>query len=134
MNDETDTQEKEPQPEQEVVLKAFRQKKRVMIQIAEDEEAKPYFIQTMTGAEKTNWQNSNIDRIKYSDKTGVAVGVKKYDGMESGLIATCLRDEEGKAVPKSEIEKWGSPTIVALGKMCLEFNGLTEKTEDEKGK
>jgi hypothetical protein len=117
--------------EEEVVLKAFRTDKKVKIQLTEDGDPQTFKVVTMTGAEKTAWQNSNVDRVKY-DGSGKPVGVKKYDGMESGLIATCLRDEFDKPVPRQTIETWSSPVLVFLGKLCLEHNGLTEKSEEEK--
>jgi hypothetical protein len=123
--------EAEPKEIEEIVLKAYRQRKRVMIQVNEDEPAQTFYVVTLTGAEKTAWQNSNVNRVKYDTK-GVPVGVKSYDGMESGLIHACLRDDQDKPIPAKEIEKWGSPTLTALSKICIEFNGLADKEEEKK--
>lgn len=126
MSEENDTQT------EEVVLKAFRTSKKVKIQLEEDGPVREFKIITMTGAEKAAWQNSNVDRVKY-DASGKPVGVKKFDGMESGLIHVCLRDEDDKPVPKQTIDLWPSPVLVHLGRECLKFNGLKdEESEKEK--
>lgn len=114
-----------------VVLKAYRQEKKVKIQLEADGPEEEYTIATMTGAEKAKWQNSNIPRVRY-DAQGKPAGVNKFDGLESGFLSRVLYGPDGKPVPAVVIEGWPSPVLVALGRMAFKFNGLTEDSAEEK--
>lgn len=118
--------------ETEVVLKAYRQEKTIKIQLEEDGPVRDFKVITITGAEKGKWKDGQIKNTRVDANTGQPIGLKTFSRLEAGLIHICLRDDTGAAVPVETIDSWATPLIETLARICMEHNGLTKGSEEEK--
>lgn len=96
----------------------------------EDGTIKKYTMREMDGTLRDAHMKSMGERVRY-DNTGKAVGLKSFDGLQAGMLAKVMFDEEGKQVDVKVIQKWPSSTQNTLFKHAQKMNGMDEKAEEE---
>lgn len=85
-------------------------------------------MKEMDAASRDKYLDELSTRMRF-DAEGRPAGIKKFEGMQSDLLALCLFNPEGKAVVKSEIQKWPASVVSDLFKKAQAMNHLTQETE-----
>lgn len=110
-------------------LKGYRRRKKVPIEL-EEGIVREFTIEEMLGGERQEWQKRQ--RARYGvDYQGQPAGIADFVGLEADLISCCLKDENGKPVPKGIVQGWPSGLQAALYQMCLSINSVSEKDQEK---
>ena len=87
-------------------------------------------IKELTGKLRDQYLTSMSGKMKYDDK-GRPSGIKTFDGLQAGLLALCLYDEDNELIPIADIQKFPSTTQDDLYKKAQELSALNIKGEEE---
>ena len=90
---------------------------------------KAYVLREMSGAQREAYHQLSIKRVRFDPK-GKATGVKDFEGMHAELLAFCFFDQEGKAVPREEIQSLPQSAQVQLFNAAQQLNGLVSRKEE----
>ena len=91
-----------------------------------------FTIKELTGAQRDEYLNKNLGRMRLDPITGEAKGFKDYKGLHTDLLCMCMYDAEGKVVSKKNLEQLPAATVGGLFKLANDLNAL-EETEEETG-
>lgn len=96
----------------------------VPVKITESDGAvKDYTLRELDGQERDRFLDDFGNRVKYS---GTEVqGLNKYEGLQAGLLALCLRDERKELVKVEVIQKYPASVLSALFKAAQTLSKLT---------
>ena len=91
-----------------------------------------YTIFELTGRQRDEYLNNVSQRVKYVN--GVATGMSNLTGLQSSLLAMCLKDEDGKLVKESVIQDFPGSVQSQLFTIAQKLSGLdqAEKIEEVK--
>ena len=87
-------------------------------------------LKEMNAAQRDRYLDSLSNRMRL-DTAGRPAGVKKFDGLQSGLIALCLRRKDGSLVPEQTIQTWPASVVSGLFEMAQEINHLNNVVNGE---
>jgi len=66
---------------------------------------------------------------------GKAIGIRKFEGLQSDLVCACLFRKEGdKRVEKAEVQKWPASVLTQVYKAAQTLNHLNEETKEAETK
>lgn len=89
-----------------------------------------FTIFELTGKQRDEYLNSVSQRVNYVN--GKAAGMKNLTGLQSSLIALCLKDEAGKSVKETDIQQYPSSVQTKLFEIAQELSGLGKEEDPEK--
>jgi hypothetical protein len=112
-----------------VRISVIRKSQPVELEIA-DGDFVVYSVKEMTGAQRDDYLNKVTSKTT-RDASGEVIGMKDYKGLYSTLLALCLYDAEGKAIPESKIQEWPDTAQKVLFDIATDLNGLKPKKNDE---
>ena len=79
-----------------------------------DDKVMSYELREMTAASRDRYLDLLGNRLRV-DSDGKPIGVKKFEGMQSELLALCLWDrEQNRYVSKDDLQKWPSSVVSAI--------------------
>ena len=87
-------------------------------------------IREMDGKDRDSYFTKIGNKMNLSP-SGKVLGIKSFDGLQSGLLSLCLFDETNKLVPVQEIQAYPAKVQGELFKIAQRINGLDQKAEDE---
>lgn len=97
-------------------------------------DGKTYRIQEFSGAELSEYMADMARRTKM-DVQGKAVGLTDYKDVQSGFVARCLYEQDGKGnwtrVPLDVINTWSATAVKALFDACQLVNGMGDEKKPE---
>lgn len=99
-----------------------------------DGEDVTFQIRELTGKQRAGYMDNLVKRMKYDG--GQAVGLTKYSGMQTSLLAMCLFREQGgefKPVTQQEIDAMPAVVVNALFEKAQTLSGLTNEDDDDEG-
>lgn len=88
-----------------------------------------YTLQEMTGQSRDLFLDDMTGRFALNTK-GEPIGISNNKEMRATLVALCLRDSKGEAVPTTTIQSWPAVVVEGLYKAAQELNKLN-KTPDK---
>jgi hypothetical protein len=88
-----------------------------------------YELREMSASVRDKYLDQLGERMKL-DAEGKVAGVKKFDGLQTALLASCLYNAEGQLVKKEEIQSWPSGTVSALFNEAQQINMLSATKEE----
>jgi len=88
-----------------------------------------YELREMSASQRDKYLDQLGERMKLDEKGKVA-GVKKFDGLQTALLASCLYTVEGILVKKEEIQSWPSGTVSSLFDEAQRINLLSGTKEE----
>lgn len=86
-------------------------------------------LRELGGAERDTHLDDMAKRMKFVN--GKAEGLTKYANLQAGLVALCLRGEDGKLKTIEQIQKYPSSVVQALYKAAQDLSGLSEAGEED---
>jgi hypothetical protein len=88
-----------------------------------------YELREMSANARDKYLDQLGERMKV-DAEGKVAGVRKFEGLQSALLAVCLYDAEGALVKKEAIQSWPSTTVSSLFEEAQKINLLTATKEE----
>jgi hypothetical protein len=91
-----------------------------------------YTLYELTGKQRDSYMDNVSQRVKYVK--GEAAGMKSMVGIQSSLLAMCLKNEKGVLVKEVDIQAYPGSVQGKLFAMAQKLSGLDveEKTEEVK--
>ncbi len=89
-----------------------------------DGKEKDYTLRELTGKLRDLFLNDMGARVKLT--AGVVESISNFVGLQSGLLALCLFNENDKPVPADEIESYPATVVAKLFEVAQELSGLDE--------
>lgn len=87
-------------------------------------------MREMVASARDSYLDRLSSRMRY-DNDGKPAGIKKFEGMQAELLASCLfRKEGGKAVTSADIQGWPASVVSDLFKAAQELNHLNERVAE----
>lgn len=111
------------------ILKFNLTRKEVRVDLeTEDGTVTPYFIRELTGKERDTYVKLLNIRVD-----GGKASVGRVDGLETGLLALCLRDEAGKLVKAEKIGGWRAAVVEEMATIAMKLSALNKDAQEEAG-
>lgn len=82
-------------------------------------------MREMNAAQRDRYLDQLSLRMRL-DTAGRPAGVKKFEGLQSGLVVLCLRRKDGKQITEQEIQAWPATVVSGLFKLAQDMNHLNE--------
>lgn len=93
-----------------------------------------YELREMTAVTRDRYLDKLQKRMQL-DVNGRAAGIRKFEGMQADLVASCLfRKTDGKGVSEDVIQSWPASAVVALFAAAQELNRLKQVAEEAEPK
>jgi len=86
-------------------------------------ESTPYELHEMTAATRDKYLDSMNARMQVGPD-GKAIGVKRFDGLQTELLALCLKQKDGTLVPAKVIQEWPASVVTELYGLAQKANRL----------
>lgn len=93
---------------------------------------KTVYLRELSGKDRDTYLEFMGEKLRYNDE-GKPVGLKSYDGLHITLVALSLYGEDGKRVPKTEIEEYPAQVITALFDAAQELSEVSKATTTDLG-
>jgi len=109
----------------------FNLKTTVRPVVLEDAEGKQVkmALHEMSAAVRDRYLDSLTGRMRL-DPSGQIAGVKKFEGLQSGLLVCCLKKEDGTLVTEKEVQEWPASVVTQLFQAAQELNKLVRTPGD----
>lgn len=111
--------------------------KEVSVRITDlDGQEHAFVLQELNGRDRDVYLDQMGDRMKWN-VAGKTSGLKNYKGIQTGLLALCLYDENGDLVKKEALQGYPSSALSDMYDAATELSALDkgeEKNKDEKAK
>jgi hypothetical protein len=88
-----------------------------------------YELREMSANARDKYLDQLGERMKV-DAEGKVAGVKKFEGLQTALLASCLYDADGILVKKETIQSWPSGTVSGLFDEAQKINLLSGTKEE----
>jgi len=89
-------------------------------------------LRELTGKDRDKYLSSLSGRMRF-DASGQPIGLKSFDGLQSGLLSLCLYDDQGNRIKRSSIEEWPASTQTRIFEKAQEINALNQEAVDLAG-
>ena len=89
-----------------------------------------YTINELPGKQRDEFLNGIGNRMKFNS-AGKTAGLKNYDGLQSGLLALCLKDKNNESVPVKDLQDWPSSVLSGLFEIASKLSGLDKGADEE---
>ena len=106
----------------------------IPVSLTHNGEKKDYELREMISSVRDKYLNTIKSRMLFNPKTGNPQGVKNFEGMQADLLARCLYDSDGNAVPLNTIQEWPASKVTTLFEAAQKLNGLNLKKEEDESK
>ena len=90
----------------------------------------PFTIKELTGSQRDQYLNENLQRMRIDPATGEARGFSNYKGLHTDLLSKCLYDSGGALVTKAMLEALPASSLTGLFKLANSLNSLDEDEEE----
>ncbi len=87
-----------------------------------DGEAKPYKLKELSGKQRDRFLNDMGKRMTF--KGGEASSITNFEGLQGGLLALCLHDDEGALVSLEKIQEFPANVLTRLFEAAQKLSGL----------
>jgi len=91
---------------------------------------KVYSLRELTSQQRAKFLNSLGERVRYT-KSGNTKGLSSHIGLQEGLLAMCLYDEDGQIVTKETLKQWPAGMLSKLFEAAQELSGMVDNKEEE---
>jgi len=88
-----------------------------------------YQIKEMMAAARDRYMDSLKDRMVWNNE-GRVIGMQRYDGMTTDLLALTLYTKEGKLVDPQVIKAWPASVVSALFKEAQAINQIQQSGKE----
>jgi hypothetical protein len=124
MDNENDTNETPAAPVYDLVQSTYDFRLR-----DKEGEIRTYTMRELTGEEREAYLNGIRD--KFEVMPNGKSRVRNFTGLQSGLLAKCVYDDNGALVPLKLINKWPAKLQSDLYKRANKMSGMDETAEDD---
>ena len=97
--------------------------------VGTDDQAKTYTLREVSGKQRDLFLNDMSKRVDFAK--GEAQSISNFEGLQAGLLALCLYDENNKLVTKDVIQGYPSSVISSLFAEAQKLSGLDADAENE---
>ncbi len=113
--------------------KKFSKRRKEQLIDIEDEEGntRVYKMREMDGTLRDRYMNDMNRRFRNVSSDGSVARIEDPTKIHVNLLNLCLLDDQNKAVPVDELQKWPTTALEELYDIAIIFNGLQPKKKEE---
>ncbi len=89
-----------------------------------------FTMKELTGKERAVYLGEMGSKMTFDD-AGKPTGLSSFEGLQSGLLALCLFDENEKPVEKDVLESYPAGVLSSLFAAAQELSGLTAAAQEQ---